>query len=143
MSESLQQLVLPPSQRRTLEALDEDLNLRSGDAQAKQSAFWTMLVLSAVIASAGVLGDSTATVIGAMIIAPLSTPIMGFALSIVMRRRTGALRFVVMGATLVIAIGAVCSLAVPQNIALLSDSQIASRTSPGLADLVAAIATGL
>jgi uncharacterized hydrophobic protein (TIGR00271 family) len=142
MTVSLQQLVLPASQRRTLEELDEDLNLRSGDAQAKQSAFWTMLVLSAVIASAGVLGDSTATVIGAMIIAPLSTPIMGFALSIVMGRRTGSLRFVVLGAVLVIAIGAVCSLVVPQNIALLSDGQIASRTSPGLADLVAAIATG-
>ena len=39
-----------------------------------------MLTLSAVIACAGVLVDSTATVIGAMIIAPLSTPIMGMAL---------------------------------------------------------------
>lgn len=38
-----------------------------------------MLALSAVIASAGVLTDSTATLIGAMIIDPLSTPIMGIA----------------------------------------------------------------
>src|SRR6478752_6282430 len=69
--------VLPENQRRTLDELSEDLDLRSGDTRAKQSAFWTMLVLSAVIATAGVLADSTATVIGAMIIAPLSTPIMG------------------------------------------------------------------
>lgn len=41
-----------------------------------------MLTLSAIIATAGVLADSTATVIGAMIIAPLSTPIMSVWLAI-------------------------------------------------------------
>jgi uncharacterized membrane protein len=35
-----------------------------------------LLLLSAVIATAGVVSDSTATVIGAMIIAPLMTPIL-------------------------------------------------------------------
>jgi hypothetical protein len=38
------------------------------------SRFWLLLPLSAVIASAGVVSDSTATVIGAMIVAPLMTP---------------------------------------------------------------------
>lgn len=101
-----------------------------------------MLVLSAIIASCGVLADSTATVIGAMIIAPLSTPIMGIALSIVVRRRNGSLVFVTLGGLVVVAIGAAFSLAIPQDISLLSNSQIASRTSPGLVDLVAAVATG-
>jgi uncharacterized hydrophobic protein (TIGR00271 family) len=142
MLQTLREHVLPDSQRRTLDQLDDDLNLRSGDHRAKQSAFWTMLVLAAVIASCGVLGDSTATVIGAMIIAPLSTPIMGIALSIVVTRRNGSAGYVLVGAILVIAIGAVFSLAVPQDISLLSNSQIASRTSPGLIDLVAAVATG-
>lgn len=142
MLDTLRGRLLPDSQRRTPEELDDDLNLRSGDARAKQSAFWAMLVLSAVIASAGVLGDSTATVIGAMIIAPLSTPIMGIALGIVLGRRTGSLLYVTLGAAAVVAIGAAFSLAVPQDISLLSNSQISSRTSPGLADLVAAIATG-
>ncbi len=41
--------------------------------------FWVMLVLAAIIASAGVVGDSTATVIGAMIVAPLMRPILGTA----------------------------------------------------------------
>ena len=49
-----------------------------------------MLLLAACIASAGIIADSTATVIGAMIIAPLSTPIMGTALALVKRERTGA-----------------------------------------------------
>lgn len=74
--------VLPEAQRRTLEELKDSLDLSSGDHRPKKSAYWTMLTLSAVIASAGVLSDSTATVIGAMIIAPLSTPIMGFALGL-------------------------------------------------------------
>lgn len=41
--------------------------------------FGVLLVLATVIATMGVLGDSTATVIGAMIIAPLMTPIMATA----------------------------------------------------------------
>ena len=35
--------MLPEQQRRTLEELTEDLDLRSGDAASKLSAFWTML----------------------------------------------------------------------------------------------------
>ena len=38
--------------------------------------FGVLLFLSTVISTTGVIGDSTATVIGAMIIAPLMTPIM-------------------------------------------------------------------
>jgi hypothetical protein len=44
----------------------DDLDLTTaGDEVAKRSAFWTTLTMSAVIASAGVLPDSTAPVIGA------------------------------------------------------------------------------
>ena len=119
--------------------------MASGDAQSKKSAFWTMLVLSAVIATAGVVSDSTATVIGAMIIAPLSTPIMGVALGIV-RRSTSVTRravgFTFTGAMVVIAIGVFFSLVIPGGVNLLNDSQIASRTSPALVDLISAVATG-
>ncbi len=134
--------LLPAAQRRTLDELTEDLDLRSGDSLSKQSAFWTMLTLSSVIACAGVMSDSTATVIGAMIIAPLSTPIMGIALSIAKQERNGAWRFVLGGALLVIAIGVLTSRLAPAGFVLLDDSQISSRTSPGLLDLVAAVATG-
>jgi hypothetical protein len=51
-----------------------------------------------VIAAAGVVGDSTATVIGAMIVAPLMTPIPGIVLAVVLGRysvRTGPGRWVV------------------------------------------------
>ncbi|MFL6079403.1 MAG: TIGR00341 family protein [Ornithinibacter sp.] len=142
MNIGLRDRVLPENQRRTLEELSDDLDLRSGDTRAKQSAFWTMLVLSGIIATAGILADSTATVIGAMIIAPLSTPIMGIALGIVKRERIRAGRFVLAGAVIVVLIGVVAAFVVP-DIDLRTNSQITSRTSPTLVDLIAAIATGL
>ncbi|MCZ4603698.1 TIGR00341 family protein [Streptomyces sp. Lzd4kr] len=135
--------VLPASQRRSVDELTQDLVLSSGDTTSKRSAFWTMLTLSSVIAGGGVLTDSTATVIGAMIIAPLSTPIMGIALGSVQRRRTGSATVVLLACLLVIAIGMAMSVALPSDYDLLSNSQIASRTSPDLMDLIAALATGL
>ncbi|MFJ7178340.1 TIGR00341 family protein [Streptomyces massasporeus] len=135
--------VLPTAQRRTLNELTQDLDLSSGDTTSKRSAFWTMLTLSSVIAAGGVLTDSTATVIGAMIIAPLATPIMGIALGSVQRRRTGAAWIVLLACSLVIVMGMLFSTVLPGDYDLLSNSQIASRTSPGLMDLVAALATGL
>ncbi|MFE7897223.1 TIGR00341 family protein [Streptomyces sp. NPDC057424] len=134
--------VLPTAQRRTLNELTQDLDLSSGDTTSKRSAFWTMLTLSSVIAAGGVLTDSTATVIGAMIIAPLATPIMGIALGSVQRRRTGAARTVLFACSLVIVTGMLFSTVLPGDYDLLSNSQIAARTSPGLMDLVAALATG-
>lgn len=138
--------VLPDNQRRTLDELTDDLDLNAGDRRSKKSAFWTMLVLSAIIASAGVLSDSTATVIGAMIIAPLSIPILGVGLGLA--KRQGALTwrslgYVGLGAVTVIAIGVVFSFFLPSTFNLLGNSQIAGRTSPGLFDLIAALATGI
>ena len=145
MTGRLTTALLPDQQRRTLAELSDDLDLTAGDAQAKRSAFWTMLLLSGVIATAGVLGDSTATVIGAMIIAPLATPIMGIALGVAKlssHTTRHALKYVVLGSLLVVGVGVVFSFALPESYDLLSNSQISSRTSPGLVDLVAAVATG-
>ncbi len=79
----LTQTLIPPTQRQPVEALNDALDLGYGDPLAKRTGFLIMLVLSAIIAISGVLADSTATVIGAMIIAPLGTPILGIALGIV------------------------------------------------------------
>ncbi|MFC7922405.1 DUF389 domain-containing protein [Streptomyces cinereoruber] len=89
------------------------------------------------------LTDSAATVIGAMIIVLLSTPIMSIALGSVQRRRIGAIRVVLAACTLVIVVGMLLALVLPETYDLLSNSQIASRTSPGPMDLVTALATGL
>jgi hypothetical protein len=57
------------------------------ERKRRLSRFWLLLLLSAVIATAGVVSDSTATVIGAMIIAPLMTPILGVVLGVVLTDR--------------------------------------------------------
>ena len=85
---------------------------------------------SAVIASAGVLAESTATVIGAMIIAPLSTPIMGIALAVVKGSATVALATPCPGARPSSA-WASSSPGLPASYDLVDNSQIARRTSTG------------
>src|SRR5262249_12152729 len=69
--------------RRTLPELQDWLFLDMGKAARKLSRFWILLGLSATIATTGILINSTATVIGAMIVAPLGTPIMGIGLAVV------------------------------------------------------------
>ncbi|MCU1558110.1 MAG: putative rane protein of unknown function [Microbacteriaceae bacterium] len=142
---TLVQRILPVGQRRTLEELTDRLDLGSGESTAKRSAFWTMLVLAAIIAIAGVIADSTATVIGAMIIAPLSTPIMGVALGIVKASGSAigrSLLYIAGGLLVVVALGWLFSLFLPDPGSLLSNSQVLGRTSPQLLDLLVALATG-
>jgi hypothetical protein len=69
--------------RRTLPELQDELFLDVGKAARRLSKFWILLGLSATIATTGILINSTATVIGAMIVAPLGTPIMGIGLAVV------------------------------------------------------------
>ncbi|MDZ8277042.1 TIGR00341 family protein [Microbacterium aquimaris] len=141
----LTQLLIPDSQRQTMPDLLQAVDLRRGDALAKRSGFLIMLVLSGVIAVAGVLADSTATVIGAMIIAPLGTPILGIAAGIVTGHRGLVARsflWVLGGLAIVVAIGWILSAFIAGPAQIDDNSQIVGRTSPGLLDLVAALATG-
>jgi uncharacterized hydrophobic protein (TIGR00271 family) len=115
------------------------------EASAKQSRFWMLLVLASVIAAAGVMGDSTATVIGAMIVAPLMTPILGVMLAVVLGDRANLARcglLVVAGAVAAVAVGYGLGLFYPEPVVAATNSQVAARVSPHLIDLVAALATG-
>ncbi|MCX4776147.1 DUF389 domain-containing protein [Streptomyces sp. NBC_01264] len=101
--------------------------------------------MAAVIAGAGVVGDSTATVIGAMIVAPLMTPILGSALALVLADREHLVRsalLVLGGAMAVVLIGMLLGRVVSPPDAFASNSQVSSRISPRLIDLLAALATG-
>lgn len=115
------------------------------DRAIKLSGFWVLLTLAAVIASAGVIADSTATVIGAMIVAPLMTPILGTALSVVLADRrliVANILMVVGGILCVIAIGYLLGLTNPTQLVADTNGQIAARVNPKLIDLLAALATG-
>lgn len=111
----------------------------------KSSKFWILLVLAAIIATAGLLADSTATVIGAMIVAPLMTPILGTALALVLADKGNLARslgLVIAGAACVIAIAFLFGTFGHPLDAYASNSQVAGRISPKLIDLIAALATG-
>jgi uncharacterized membrane protein len=78
------------------------------EVRQRSSRFWILITLASIIAAAGVAADSTATVIGAMIVAPLMTPILGTMLSVVLADRTNLIRsllHVAGGAVVAIAIG--------------------------------------
>ena len=71
---------------------EEKLFFEGEKRRVNLERFAVLLVLSTIIATYGVIGDSVATVIGAMIIAPLMRPIMATAAALVMGRMGRALR---------------------------------------------------
>jgi uncharacterized hydrophobic protein (TIGR00271 family) len=115
------------------------------EAAAKLSRFWLLLGLASVIAAAGVVGDSTATVIGAMIVAPLMTPILGTMLAVVIGDRANlgrCLLLVATGAVAAAGIGYLLGILHGGDVVAANNSQVAARISPRLIDLIAALATG-
>ncbi|MEM8924864.1 MAG: DUF389 domain-containing protein [Actinomycetota bacterium] len=107
--------------------------------------FFTLMGFASVIASMGVISDSTAVVIGAMLVAPLMTPLMGMAISLVMgwpNRLARASSMAFGGIVFAITIGLLLGLTVPSAIDTAANTQILARTSPTMLDLITAIAAG-
>ena len=91
------------------------------------------------------IGDSTATVIGAMIVAPLMTPILGIALAIVLTDRANLARslgLVAGGAAAVVGLAWVMGHLVSLSVVAATSTQVSARVQPRLIDLIAALATG-
>ncbi|RLE22426.1 MAG: hypothetical protein DRJ50_07670, partial [Actinobacteria bacterium] len=105
-----------------------------------------LTALSTAIATLGIFVDSTAVVIGAMLIAPLMTPIMGTAAALVAAWPVRAFRALVMvagGVALAIAVAWVLTgILAGATEPILSSSQITSRVSPTFLDLLIALAAG-
>lgn len=108
--------------------------------------FTVLLLLATVIATFGVISDSTATVIGAMIVAPLMGPIMATAAAVVLGSQARALRSLALtaaGVAGVILLSYLLAWIVPDvTIAFGANSQITSRVAPGLVALLTALASG-
>jgi len=108
--------------------------------------FAVLLFLSAVIATQGVIEDSTATVIGAMIIAPLMNPIVATTAALVMGNRPRAWRsllLVVSGTLGVIVVAAMFGIVAVHVVDFSTNSQITGRVAPRLVDLIVALAAGM
>jgi uncharacterized hydrophobic protein (TIGR00271 family) len=105
--------------------------------------FSVLLVLASFIASFGLYQDSVASIIGAMVVAPLGGAIMAFAGALVTARSrwqwmTGA--EVLLGSVAVIVIGFLVSFVMPDILEL--TPSLDARTSPGLLDLGVALTAG-
>lgn len=110
--------------------------------------FFLLIILSCTIATFGLLSNSAAVIIGAMLVAPLMSPILGLSLSSVageqrmFRRSSIAL---VEGVLLAIALSALISklaYQVPYEVLSTLPGEVLLRTQPTPYDLIIALAGG-
>ncbi|WP_440945118.1 TIGR00341 family protein [Methanosarcina sp. T3] len=130
----------------------EELIARAEELAPATSTFVAFLVLSTIIATGGLLLDSAATIIGAMVVAPLMGPAISASVGTVINERKLASRGVklqVGGLLLAIAVAAVIgaimkgTLLLPPALDIREIGQIAERTSPNFLSLFLALGSGL
>ena len=105
-------------------------------------SFFVLLTTSTVIATLGLLVDSPAVVIGAMIVAPLMNPILSCAYGISTSDRLliqRSLLTIALGSATVMLLAWAVDVAVPATIL---SQEIIARTTPNIVDLVNALAAG-
>jgi uncharacterized hydrophobic protein (TIGR00271 family) len=104
--------------------------------------YFIMIGLSAIIASYGLLQDSSAVIIGGMLVAPLFTPILATSLAIV-RGDIQLLRLAIESTLkgIVLAIGVAILITVISPLKGVG-SEITARVTPNLFDLAVALASG-
>ncbi len=132
----------------SLDDVSDQLYLRTSEDESfdKLIRYAVLLVLSTAIATGGILTNSTATVIGAMIVAPLGTPIQAIGLAIVTTRPLQIIRSVsiLLGSVaVVIGLPWVFTAVLHITVNVEANGQISGRVTPGILDLFVAIATGL
>ncbi|WP_296666905.1 TIGR00341 family protein [Demequina sp.] len=130
----------------TVDYMREAVFFDGASVRSQHTRFWLLLTLASAIASAGVVTNSTATVIGAMIVAPLMRPIQGTMLATVLgdrRNLTRSISIMIAGAAGAVGVGFLVGLMVVQPVLAETNDQVAGRVSPGLVDLFAALATGV
>ena len=122
------------------------LRFEGTDRRAYWKRFAMLLGLSVVISTMGLVRNSGAVVIAAMLIAPLMSPILGIAASMVVGRNHRVLNLlmaVVLAALFSVGLAwlIVYIADVPKGIVL--PDQIVARTDPGTEDLIIALAAGV
>ena len=125
--------------------IGEGLFFEAPNHVAKLVSWWVMLLLSVAIATFGIMQDSTAVVIGAMLIAPLMTPMLGAAAAIVNSWRVrivNSLLLVTAGVIAAVSLAVIIGQWLPTIVPLEGNSQVTSRISPNLIDMLIALAAG-
>lgn len=124
---------------------EQSMFVSTDDPMKRYSSFFICIVLSAVIATGGIAAESTAIVIGAMLIAPLMAPIVGTSFAIVTGRPGKAAKTLLValaGALAVVGTAYVVAALVPTGVSFAGNPEVESRTAPRVVDLVVAVASG-
>ena len=132
----------PEERRTTLEQLY--IAPRGPEFRLYLLRFVVLLLASVLIAWCGMRADSTAVVIGAMLVAPLMEPILGIAGALVMNWRIRLLRsslVLLMGGLITVAMAALLDLVIPHSLIL--PRELLARTHPTLLDLGVALGAGI
>lgn len=130
----------------------EELQSRAADLAPAASTYFALLLVSAVIATAGLLLDSAATIIGAMVVAPLMGPALSASVGVVVDDDHLATRGIVLqtaGLALAVLTAAAIGWALrgtmllPPGLDITTIPQIDERTTPNLLALVLALGSGI
>ncbi len=112
--------------------------------------YFVLVILSSVIATLGLLTNSAAVIIGAMLVAPLMSPVIGLGLASVVGDEvllTDSVRALLRGAALAISLAVIFTLINTRlPILVLGDtlpSEVLARAYPGPIDLMIALSGGL
>ena len=112
-------------------------------AASPSMSFYVLLSLSSSLATLGLIADSSAVIIGAMIIAPLMNPIIAHSFSLARSNRSIWLRSSFsMASGIILVLGTSYLLASFVGFQL-QGKEILSRSNPNLIDLGVAIASGI
>jgi uncharacterized hydrophobic protein (TIGR00271 family) len=134
-----------PFPRAERDEIDASLFFEGSGRSGRIRSFAIMLALATAIATFGLLQASTAVVIGAMLVAPLMTPMIGLAAALVTgrpRRAASSALLVVLGAVGVVCLATVLALVAPGSGDVATNPEVQARTAPTLLDLLVALAAG-
>ncbi len=133
---------LPLIKRASTEEFKDLFQVLRDNAKIK-SSFLVLMVLSTALATLGLFGNSSPVVIGAMILAPLMSPIISLSMATLRQDRKLALESaltILVGLGLSFAFAVIITLITPIKI---PNQEILARTTPNILDLGVAILSGI
>ena len=140
--EELSKRKLPLFPRATTEEFEDLFKVLRENGRVT-APYIIMMVLSTLIATFGLFGNSSPVIIGAMILAPIITPIVSFSMGMVRydvnMLKTG-ITTIIVGTLVALLVAGVVSLIIPLKILT---SEIDARLSPTLLDMGIAVASGV
>lgn len=111
-------------------------------ASTDSAEYYILLIFSCIIASLGLIQNSAAVIIGAMVVAPLMPPVLGFSAGVLwgsFKAIREGFTTLLKGAVLTVAIAALLGFIIP-GIILTPEIQV--RTAPSFFDIIIALCCG-